>query len=53
LPANTSGADQAPLAVTLAVTDPDLRRVVTAWPTLPDVIRQAVLGLIVSTPSSK
>jgi hypothetical protein len=30
-------------------TDPDLARVVSAWPYLPDAIRRAVLALVGST----
>jgi hypothetical protein len=26
--------------------DPDLARIVTAWPTLPDAIRRAMLALV-------
>jgi hypothetical protein len=32
-----------------AATDPDLARVLAAWPTMPDPIRRAVLALIEST----
>jgi hypothetical protein len=41
-----------PLAQTLAretQIDPDLARVVTAWPDLPEAIRRAVLALATST----
>jgi hypothetical protein len=49
LPANTSGdgdAPHVPQHVPAARTDPDLARVVTAWPDLPPHIRAAVLALI-------
>ena len=49
LPVNTSGdgdAPHVPQHVPTARTDPDLARVVTAWPDLPPHIRAAVLALI-------
>jgi hypothetical protein len=48
LPANTSAATAGQLAPQLAPThaDPDLARVVEAWPTLPPAIRRAVLALL-------
>jgi len=45
LPANTSVDSPAPLAPPLAP-DPDLTRVVTAWPALPEHIRAAILALV-------
>jgi len=57
LPANTSGDPSGPLAPQLAPVqkvysaDPDLARVVAAWPALPEAIRRAVLALVgASTP---
>ena len=48
-PANTSGdgvAPHGPLHVPAGPTDPDLARVVAAWPELPEPIRRAVLALV-------
>ena len=52
LPANTSGNPPAPLARLApeagqpAPLDPDLARVVAAWPGLPEAIRRAMLALV-------
>src|SRR5262249_37780730 len=53
LPANTSDDGAPGVALCLAQTeetpiDPDLLRVVQAWPDLPDAIRRAVLALVSS-----
>ena len=47
-PGNTSGDAVSDVALGVAqnVSDPDLARVVDAWPALPDAIRRAVLALI-------
>jgi hypothetical protein len=55
LPASTSGEPPARLAPQLAPApaaspvDPDLVRVVDAWPSLPEPIRRAVLALVESS----
>jgi hypothetical protein len=48
LPANTSGTADRPLAPQLAQDpeDPDLARLVAAWPSLPEHIRAAVVALV-------
>jgi hypothetical protein len=49
LPANTSGETPPPVAHQLptgAEIDPDLGRLLTAWPSLPPAIRRAVLALL-------
>jgi hypothetical protein len=38
--------DDVALGVGQNVSDPDLARVVAAWPDLPDAIRRAVLALV-------
>ena len=48
LPTGTSGDPAPALARGLAhaLSDPDLQRIIDAWPVLPDHIRQAVLALV-------
>jgi hypothetical protein len=52
LPANTSGVEATSLSPLLAPTpenpalDPELARVIAAWPDLPEAIRRAVLALV-------
>jgi hypothetical protein len=49
LPANASGDDSPSLSAPLAQqapADPDLARVLDAWPTLPEHIKAAVLALV-------
>jgi hypothetical protein len=53
LPANTSDKSSSPLAVQLAPShencpsaDPDLARIIDAWPTLTEPIREAMLALV-------
>jgi hypothetical protein len=48
LPGNTSG-DAAP-ALAPAFSDPDLQRLVAAWPTLPAHFKAAVLALLATAP---
>jgi hypothetical protein len=48
LSARTSGDTATALAQVLA--DPDLQRLVTAWPTLPDQFKAAVLALLATAP---
>jgi hypothetical protein len=43
------GAKSGSAAVEIRPIDPDLARVVTAWPELPEAIRRAVLALVNST----
>jgi hypothetical protein len=45
-PPTTSADAPVPDAQSDALTDPDLARIVGAWPTLPKAIRRAVLALI-------
>jgi hypothetical protein len=45
-PPTTSADAPVPDALPDALTDPDLVRIVGAWPTLPEPIRRAVLALI-------
>jgi hypothetical protein len=45
-PPTTSAAAPVPDALSDALTDPDLTRIVGAWPTLPEPIRRAMLALI-------
>jgi hypothetical protein len=45
-PPSTSADTPVPDALSDALTDPDLARIVGAWPTLPEPIRRAVLALI-------
>jgi hypothetical protein len=45
----TSADTPAPDALPDALTDPDLVRIVGAWPTLPEPIRRAILALVGTT----
>jgi hypothetical protein len=52
LPANSSRQNEGSLSVLLAhstPTDPDLARIIDAWPTLPDHIRAAIMALVASS----
>ena len=40
------GAESGSLPPDSAQTDPDLRRLVDAWPTLPDAVKADILGMI-------
>jgi hypothetical protein len=42
----TSGDGPSPVALPVAPTDPELARIVAAWPDLPDAIRRAMLALV-------
>lgn len=46
-----SGARSAPTGPESTPVDPDLQRLVNAWPTLPEPIRAAVLALVGTGPS--
>jgi hypothetical protein len=45
-PPTTSADTPVPDALPDALTDPDLARILGAWPTLPEPIRRAVLALL-------
>jgi hypothetical protein len=51
LPANTSGdgaTTHVPQHVPAAPDDPDLARIIAAWPTLAEPIRRAIMALVES-----
>jgi hypothetical protein len=48
-PPTTSADTPIPDALSDALIDPDLVRIVGAWPTLPEPMRRAVLALIATT----
>jgi hypothetical protein len=53
LPGNTSGETPPPVARQLPAAleiDPDLARLLAAWPSLPPAIRRAVLALLDAVP---
>jgi hypothetical protein len=45
-PAAAGGAKSGALADRFTFRDPDLQRLIDAWPTLPESIRRAILALI-------
>jgi hypothetical protein len=50
---NTSGDDPLSLALSLALNDPELRKIVAAWATLPPAIKVAILALVASNETGK